>query len=396
VSSTGSMRSPTSKGNMTKTVHKMEMWRNIIHIYMYIYSVCNMIGICIYSTKNHLVIPTFPCFSHLSQQGHALIHRHQTGRFRCRGRRCLSPLQPALGVEGHRSQSSRGGQRRQASDAKNVAPWEHLGRKWRKFTVFFGCVSGFSLVFSGLFSKLRKAISWSFLILSPLGTGRNDKNIVGKWWMYVGQEPCKKKLPSGNLMSSYEGFFGDVRCESLFPFESMLSVKALATIAATDWQRPLTFLALKCRVQIFTASKRNGDPVVTDAASPILTIRISACKDQREKTRHGFWKKNITFRGIGRLQIPTAKFSGWGPRHRHHPASRTCRPGRCGHTVLSLRRRHKMSIWDAFWMTGLKFWAHTWSKMCCIHLRGGFGRRICNTAQLSYPNSPHKIADVLQ
>ena len=96
-------------------------------------------------------------------------------------------------------------------------------------------------------------------------------------------------------MSSYEGFFGDVRCESLFPFESMLSVKALATIAATDWQRPLTFLALKCRVQIFTASKRNGDPVVTDAASPILTIRISACKDQREKTRHGFWKKKHHF-----------------------------------------------------------------------------------------------------
>ena len=207
VSSTGSMRSPTSKGNMTKTVHKMEMWRNIIHIYiyMYIYSVCNMIGICIYSTKNHLVIPTFPCFSHLSQQGHALIHRHQTGRFRCRGRRCLSPLQPALGVEGHRSQSSRGGQRRQASDAKNVAPWEHLGRKWRKFTVFFGCVSGFSLVFSGLFSKLRKAISWSFLILSPLGTGRNDKNIVGKWWMYVGQEPCKKKT---SLWQSDEFLWG--------------------------------------------------------------------------------------------------------------------------------------------------------------------------------------------
>ena len=43
-----------------------------------------------------------------------------------------------------------------------------------------------------------------------------------------------KKLPSGNLMSPYEGIFGDVRCESLFPFESMLSVKALATIAATD------------------------------------------------------------------------------------------------------------------------------------------------------------------
>ena len=194
---------------------------------------------------NHLVIPTFPCFSHLSQQGHALIHRHQTGRFRRRGRRCLSPLQPALGVEGHRSQSSRGAQRRQASDAKNVVPWEHLGRKWRKSTVFVCCVSGFSLVFSGLFSKLRKTISWSFLILSPLGTGRNDKNMVGKWWMYVGQEPCKKKNPSGNLMSPYEGFFGDVRCELLRPWRPLRPLIDRGLSLFWPWNAESKFLLIE-------------------------------------------------------------------------------------------------------------------------------------------------------
>jgi hypothetical protein len=71
---------------------------------------------------------------------------------------------------------------------------------------------------------------------------------------------------------------------------------------------------LKCRVQIFTASKRNGDPVVTDAASPILTIRISACKDQREKTRHGFWKKKTSlFEGLGDSKYPQPSSAAEAP-----------------------------------------------------------------------------------
>ena len=162
--------------------------------------------------------------------------------------------------------------------------------------------------FSGFFGSLFEAEESDFLkFLDSESFGNwEDKNMVGKWWMCVGQEPRQKKLPSGNLMSPYEGFFGDVRCESLFPFESMLSCWGLGDHCGHWLTEASHFSGLEMQSPNIYCLKTQRRPCCDGCSfSDFDHSHLGLQRPKREKPRHGFWEKKTSLsEGLGDSKYP--------------------------------------------------------------------------------------------